>query len=125
MRAIIDFNHVSPEQYAIHDRLINWAKWARGSRSANVHPMFRQYRNDYWQPSPSQTYTNAIDATEVQKVMKDLPEQHRIAVQWCYISRTGPTAICQRIGTNREGLMKLIVDGRAMLKNHLLAKVRA
>jgi DNA-directed RNA polymerase specialized sigma24 family protein len=87
--------------------------------------MFRQYRNDYWEPAPSQTPTNALDAADVQKVMKDLPESHRIAVQWCYISRSGPTAICQRVGTNREGLMKLIVDGRSMLKNLLAQKETA
>ena len=119
---IVDFNHVPANQLEIHDRLCNWAKWARGSNSANVHPMFRQYRNNYWEPIPAMAQADALDAVAVQKVMKDIPEKHRIAVQWCYILRSSPTKFCRDLGVNKEGLMLLIVQGRTMVINRLSVK---
>lgn len=119
MKNSVDFNHVPAEQAAIHDRLVNWAKWAKGSRPGNVHPMFRQYRNDYWEQAPAPSRTDTLDAVNVQKVMKDIPERNRIAVQWCYIIRSSPTKACQALGTSRDGLMQLINDGRLMIRNRL------
>lgn len=119
---IVDFNHVPAEQLEIHDRLANWAKWARGGNSGNVHPMFRQYRNDYWEPTPPMAQADTLDAVEVQKVMKDIPEKQRIAVQWCYILRTGPTKFCRELGVSKDGLMALINQGRTMIVNRLKVK---
>lgn len=125
MLMIVDFNRVPADQLEIHDRLINWAKWARGSRGSNVHPMFRQYRNDYWEPAAPQSYSDTLDAVKVQKVMKDVPEKHRIAVQWCYIARSNPTKACKDLGVSKAGLMELIDDGRAMIRNRLKVKEAA
>lgn len=123
MLMIVDFNHVPTNQIAIHDRLVNWAKWARGSRGSNVHPMFRQYRNDYWEPAPPQSSADVLDAVKIQKVMKDIPEKQRIAVQWCYIARSNPTKAAKDLATSKSGLMELINDGRTMISNRVDVRV--
>jgi DNA-directed RNA polymerase specialized sigma24 family protein len=122
MRNIIDFNHVPPEQSAIHERLVNWERWQRGGNAGNVHPMFRQYRPAGYAEASAPSTVNALDAVEVQKVMKDIPERHRIAVQWFYILRTSPTKVCQAVGCSKEGLAVLIEDGRTMIKNRLTVR---
>lgn len=116
---IVDFSHVPSNQYEIHDRLLNWAKWANGSGARNVHPMFRQYRNDYWEPTPAASYADTIDALAVQKTMKDVPEKHRLAVQWYYIARSNPQRMCRELGVTKAALADLVIDGRNMVKNRL------
>ena len=119
---IVDFSHVPSNQYEIHDRLLNWAKWARGGNSRNVHPMFRQYRNDYWEPTPSVTYADTVDALAVQKTMTHIPERYRLAVQWFYIARSNPMPVCRHLGVSKQGLADLVIDGRTMVKDQLKAK---
>lgn len=118
-RDYIDFNHVPAEQMPIHERLVNWERWQRGGNAGNVHPMFRQYRPQGYAEPIAPGSVNALDATEVQKVMKDIPERNRIAVQWFYILRTSPTKVCQALGCSKSGLADLITDGRVMIKNRL------
>ena len=48
----IDFHEVRPEHLAIHQRLLNWAKWcSSGIRNVSVHPMFKHYRHGYEEAS--------------------------------------------------------------------------
>lgn len=122
MKDGIDFNVIKPEHEAIHQRLENWARWCKGSNSGNVHPMFRQYRNGYWEPAPTPTSSNVIDAVEVQKIMKDIPEPQRIAIQWFYVKPGSPKKVCFALGVNKRDLLELIHQGRTMMKN--VAKVR-
>lgn len=116
---IVDFAYVPANQYDIHDRLLNWAKWAKGSGARNVHPMFRQYRNDYWEPAPAASYADTVDALAVQKTMKDVPERHRLAVQWYYIARSNPQRMCRELGVTKAALADLVINGRNMVKNRL------
>lgn len=118
----VDFTQVKPEHESIHDRLLNWARWCKGSKGQNVHPMFRQYRNDYWEPAPTPTSSNVIDAVEVQKIMKDIPEAHRIALQWFYVVKCGPRKVCMALGESMAGLETLLHNGRAMAGNLLAQK---
>lgn len=117
----VDFAYVPHSQLDIHDRLINWAKWARGSSFRNVHPMFRQYRNDYWEAAPTPSPADTIDALAIQKTMKDIPEKHRMAVQWFYIVRSNPQRMCRELGVTKAALAELVIDGRAMVRNRLRA----
>ena len=76
--------------------------------------MFRQYRHAYWEPAPQSSYSDTKDAVEVQKIMKDLPEPHRIAIQWCYIQKGNPNKVRAALGVSKDGLMDLVHKGRAM-----------
>lgn len=121
MTGIIDYNHVPERQSAIHDRLVNWARWCSGGGGgASVLPMFRGYRDNYFElPGAAQSPINAPEAVEVQKTMAHLPEKHRTAVQWCYVYRNNPVRMCQRLGVSRQGLLDLVDEGRDMVKNRL------
>lgn len=113
----IDFNRIKPEHMAIHARLDNWGRWCRGSRSGNVHPMFRQYRNDYFEPTPAATYADTLDAVAIQKAMKDIPERQRIALQWFYVKPGSPRRVCAALGESNAGLLEVLHQARTMMKN--------
>jgi DNA-directed RNA polymerase specialized sigma24 family protein len=119
MNEAVDYNHVPAHQEAIHDRLVNWAKWCRSSGGRTVHPMFRGYRDNYWEAQPLPDYVSTIDATEVQKTMAHLPEKHRLAVQWCYVIKSSPPRMARELGTSKYGLLELINEGRTMISNRL------
>jgi len=122
MKDGIDFNVIKPEHEAIHDRLLNWARWCKGSNSGNVHPMFRQYRNGYFEATPAASYSDTVDAVAIQKAMKDIPEPQRIAIQWFYVKPGSPTKVCFALGVNKRDMLELIHQGRTMMKN--LSKVK-
>lgn len=118
----IDFNRIQPEHEAIHERLENWARWCKGSAHGNVHPMFRQYRNSYFEATPARTCSDTVDAVAVQKIMKDIPEAQRIALQWFYVKPGDPKRVCMALGVNKRDLVTLIDQGRAMARNLLNVK---
>ena len=113
----IDFNVIKPEHMNIHKRLDNWARWCKGSNSGNVHPMFRQYRNGYFEATPAASYSDTVDAVAIQKAMKDIPEPQRIALQWFYVKPGSPARVCMALGVSKLDLLELIHQGRAMMKN--------
>lgn len=116
----VDFNHVPHNQAEIHARLENWARWQRGGHPGNVHPMFRQYRARNAELAPSiASEVDGLDAVSVQKVMKDIPERQRLAVQWCYVQRNNPNRMCAALGVNKASLLILITEGRTMITNRL------
>jgi DNA-directed RNA polymerase specialized sigma24 family protein len=118
----VDYNHVPAHQRGIDERLTNWAKWCRASGGRTVHPMFRGYRDNYWQAEPMPDYVSTIDATEVQKTMAHVPERQRIAVQWCYVIKSNPARMARELGVSRAGLLELINEGRTMISNRLKVK---
>jgi hypothetical protein len=113
----IDFNVIKPEHEDIHQRLENWGKWCKGSTHGNVHPMFRQYRNGYFEASPARSTSDTVDAVAIQKAMKDIPEPQRIAIQWFYVKPGSPNKVCFALGVNKRDLLELIHQGRTMMKN--------
>lgn len=120
MREEVDFAYVPSNQTEIHARLENWARWQRGGHPGNVHPMFREYRARNAELAPSiASEVDGLDAVAVQRIMKDLPQSHRIAVQWCYVQRSNPIRVCQALGVSKAGLLELITAGRTMANNLL------
>lgn len=113
----IDFNIVKPEHESIHKRLENWGRWCKPGSGGNVHPMFRQYRNSYFEASPARSTSNTLDAVAIQKIMKDIPEPQRIALQWFYVKPISPTRVCFALGVNKADLLELVHRGRTMAKN--------
>ena len=116
----VDFHAVKPEHHAVHARLENWARWARGRGSSGATcPMFRLYRA----PRGRDLYVqvgvaiDSADAAKVQKSMAHLPQSHRLALAWCYITRANPRKAAQQLGESMDGLMALIHAGRQMLLN--------
>jgi len=122
------FDYVPERQYAIDTRLSHWARWVRDNPQAwRTSPMFRQYRSHAWQwerPEP-QIQINTLDAHETERAVRTLPDKHRLAIRWAYVySYIPPNAIRRELDVTRDGLLQLIVDGRDMLKNRLLQKLK-
>jgi hypothetical protein len=118
-RDLPDFHTVHPLHLVIHDRLCNWSRYvAGGGRTAQVAPMFRAYRSsEVWGQEPN-IPIDSLDGHEIEKAVGKLPEKNRDAIRWSYVFSYIPAPKVQRhLGVTRVGLVTLIHDGRAMLKN--------
>ena len=114
-----DFHHVDPEHKAIHDRLLNWARWVTPRTSSTVSPMFRQYRSHAWQwHTPEFRPTcDLIDAVLIEKTVARLPRTHRETIRWAYVYRCTPAIAIRELALSYEGLARHVRDARTMLKN--------
>lgn len=114
MKDVIDFNRVPPEQIAIHERLVNWARWCRPRWGSAVHPMFKQAisaaraREDVSTAPP----VNELDAQAIQTAYVALQDRERRAIAWCYVTREAVTGAMRQCGTDKRGLLELINQAR-------------
>jgi DNA-directed RNA polymerase specialized sigma24 family protein len=119
-RDLIDFFLVEDHQLGIHARLENWArcievKWVRGA----IHPMWAKSRSNsrQWHEPDLREPTNELDGHAMEKAVALLPIPHRDALRWNYVHRGGPLHAARKLGVTKEGLMRLVRDGRQMLIN--------
>lgn len=116
----VDFWLVEDRHLEVHGKLEQWARWVRVRPSGwQVAPMFRQYRSHAWQwERPEvQAPVNVPQAVEMEKAVSLLPEKHREAIRWAYVFAGNPAAVARRLAVNKQGLLDLIHQGRAMLVN--------
>jgi DNA-directed RNA polymerase specialized sigma24 family protein len=120
-RELVDFHRVEEHQIAMHERLLNWARWLNSGRGGSVSPMFRQYRSNAWQwhPAEHRPFCDTLDAPLMEKTVYKLPEKHRMAVRWLYVYRCAPINACRAMGLSHTGLYQHSRDGRQMLINML------
>ena len=114
----VDFAYVEPYQVEIDARLQNWARWANGRGAPACQPMFRLYRSSEARTIDAHDRASPIDSLDAQKVQRavtELPGRHRLALSWCYITRTSARKAAQTVGESLEGLASLIRDARQML----------
>lgn len=124
-RDSIDWHLIPERQLAIHDRLLNWARWCRGPAGSDVSPMFRFYRSTDANQGDGQRYglrataeaTDPHDAQVIAKGVAFLPEPHRLSLHWYYLRPVNPNRASREIGTTCAGLAQLVHDGRNMLVN--------
>lgn len=124
--AIDDLHRVKYIHEPVHDRLLNWARWCTGGRGgANSSPMFRHYKAPRYRNStdePIRIPMDGLDAAELEKIVGLLPEKHRDALRWFYVYSHCGMGIWQAVralAVQRDTLVKLIHDGRSMVKNRL------
>jgi hypothetical protein len=118
IREAVDFNAIEPRFREIHERLENWARTLRSPGHAEVHPMFRLYRTDNFHHEISVSIgVDTHDAHKIDKGVRELPQDHRVAIQWFYVRPTSPRKVRQLLGVTNEGLDKLVRNGRIMLVN--------
>ena len=123
--AAVDFSHVSVAHWSMHDRLENWARWARGSakRGMDSSPMFDMARStarardhsDYG--AGTAVPVDKTDAAKVHVGVQALPDKHRRAIQWLYLAPRNPSVKAAELGLSKQGLADMIHDGRQMLIN--------
>jgi DNA-directed RNA polymerase specialized sigma24 family protein len=118
-RDYIDFHFVEPHQIAIHDRLINWARYVQVKVPHWVAPIWKLGKSNtrQWHAPEPRIEVDILDGHAVEKAVYALPEKHRAAIRWHYVYKSGPVAACRKIGVNAEMLRRLVIEGRAMLVN--------
>lgn len=120
----VDFAPVPPSQWAMHDRLENWAKWCYGrtARDSDTSPMFTLHRSDAWEDREYGAATvvpiNKFDAADIAEGVAVLPEKHRKAIQWRYLMDCkNPKGKAQELAVSLQGLADLVRDARQILIN--------
>lgn len=115
----VHFEVVPRSQWAIHERLENWARWCRGRQAPSSSPMFRMYRSPAMAREQYGATTKvSVDTHDAQKIhegIKALKERYRAALNWYYLNPVKPSKACREIGTDMDGLYQLIFDARSML----------
>jgi hypothetical protein len=115
--AFVDFFAVEPHHISIHKRLENWAQWCFSRGGSSASPMFRLYRTaEHWSRETSMP-VDFHDASKISKGIAMLPQPHREALQWNYVTGGSPSKARSRLGVTARGLLSLIRDGRQMLLN--------
>ncbi|MEJ7932565.1 hypothetical protein WG922_21525 [Ramlibacter sp. AN1015] len=115
----IDFHYVEPQQLAMHDRLLNWARYVRVKPILWQAPIWRlgKSKGRQWHEPTIAEPTDTLDGHAIEKAVAALPELHREAIRWHYVWRTTPAHARRVLGVTNEGLQRLVVDGRSMLTN--------
>lgn len=119
-RDLIDFFVIEPHQLAIHRRLENWARTVvPGAKGSKQHPMWAKSRSNarQWHPPEIRDAVDLLDGHKMEKAVAALPIPHREALRWSYVWQDGPLHQARKLGTTRDGLLKLVRDGRQMLIN--------
>jgi len=124
VREMVDFSHVPPSQWKMHDRLVNWGRWSHGitgERQRMLHsPMFNLYKSSDARREYGALTVLAIDhmdATKIQVGVTALPDKHRRALAWNYLYPRNPTGQARELGVSLPGLADLILRARLMLIN--------
>jgi hypothetical protein len=117
-RRLIDFDHIDRRHAVIHERLLNWAIWCRGSGRTPPSPMFRQYRSsDARSGHETSLSVDSLDAHKIEKAVVALPAPHRMSLQWWYVYPVSVSRACRWVATTKDGLYLLCQDARQMLLN--------
>lgn len=122
-RPSVDFATVPVSQWRIHDRLENWARWARGMQrqvGEAGSPMFNLYRSSEAKRAYGEETSVPVDAMDAQAMAKGvaaLPDKHRRALHWNYLHPRNPVGAARELGVSMQGLADLVRWGRVMLIN--------
>ena len=120
MRETVDFHYVPPHQTAIHERLRNWSRWVRvRPHGWQTHPMWRKaLTSRQWDTDPHiHVECDTLDALLIERTVSKLPEQHRGAIRWYYVSGHNPQGMARSVGASCSGLLELVCTGRTMVGN--------
>ena len=96
------------KQQATKERIINWARWARGGApvassknltgTGNVCDRMRIAAEGALFVSSSGDRLDSDDAERVEQAWKRLMPMHRDLLRWHYIRNANPQMICRRLG---------------------------
>ena len=108
---------------AIHDRLVNWARYVSGRRGAwTTQPIFLLAKSSrQWEISPEiRTEIDTLDGHLVEKTISSLPSKNRTCIRWWYVFPfIYENKIRRGLGCTKAGLCDLVHDARDMVNNRL------
>lgn len=115
----VDFHVAVPAgHWNMDKRLIDWARWCRPKQGSYIHPMWRgMLSSNAFEVAVPAIPISTLDAHEIEKGVRALPERHAFAVRWAYVFKGNPRKAAQHVGETQRGLEQLINDGRQMLIN--------
>lgn len=119
-RDFTDYFVVEDHQLAIHSRLENWARTVGVWRvSGKQHPMWAKSQSNtrQWHEPDLNGPTDTLDGHSMEKAVAQLPIPNRDALRWSYVWCSGPLHMARKLGVTKDGLLKLVRDGRQMLIN--------
>ncbi len=128
MKQDADFSRIPARHDAINLRLEHWAAWVSVRPQVwKVQPMFKQYRSHAWQWERPEikAQINTIEASETERAVSTLPEQHRTVIRWLYVWPWVPVnAVRRDLGLTRAELAAVAVDARDMVIDRLREKCK-
>ena len=129
MKQSADFSRIPARHDAINIRLEHWGQWVTVKpRGWGIQPMFRQYRSHAWQWERPEIKAriNTIEASETERAVSTLPEQHRTVIRWLYVWPWVPVnAVRRDLGLTRVELASMAVDARDMVIDRLRQSLTA
>ena len=116
----VDFHYIPDAQAAIHERLLNWAKWVNGSGHPASSPMFAAYRStEVWAAPEASQPVDTIDAQRVERAVCSLGLTERVAIRWHYVKPVGSHRVARDLGITKAGLAQAVIDARETLRSRL------
>lgn len=121
---IVDYGTVPPEQWRMHERLVNWAKSLFDRSKAKSAPMFERYvssdaraeRREYG--AATAVPVNREDAHKLGIAIGFLPEKNMKAINWFYVKGgRNPPAMASELGLTKQGLADCVLEARQILLN--------
>lgn len=93
-----------PERREIGARLENWARWATEtdrmigtSPTAMMIDRAKRAAGIVEQPTGERRQVDEADALRLERAMRNLSEQHRLLLWWCYIRQAQPEVVCRKM----------------------------
>ena len=120
-RDLPDFFLIPEGQEAIHGKLENWALYVEFKRPSWISPTWKGGRSNgrQWHIPVLRPEVDSLAGHAMELAVRGLPEPHRDAIRWAYIYKTPPIKAQRQIGVTQEALLRLVIDGRTMLKNRV------
>lgn len=120
-RVIHDPWAVGCDQQAVHERLLNYGRWACDKmQTGHCSSVEWQYDAGGREVQPARVARAAVlDAEVIFGALRQLPERERIVLNLWYVNRRTPNRIAMRAGVSPRDLPVVLRSARQMLINRL------
>jgi DNA-directed RNA polymerase specialized sigma24 family protein len=109
------------DQASVHERLLNYGRWACDKMQAgHCSSMEWQYDAGGREVQPARVARAAVlDAEVVFGALRQLPQRERVVLNLWYVNRRTPNRIAMRAGVSLRDLPAVLRSARQMLINRL------
>jgi DNA-directed RNA polymerase specialized sigma24 family protein len=120
-RPIDDPWAVSVDHHGVHERLLNYGRWACDKmQTGHCNSVEWQYDAGGREVQPARVARTAVlDAEVVFGALRQLPQRERIVLNLWYVNRRTPNRIAMRAGVSPRDLPAVLRSARQMLVNRL------
>lgn len=121
VREIHDPYRVEYDHEAVHERLMNYGRWACDKmQTGHCSSVEWQYDAGGREVQPARVaHAAVLDAEVIFGALRQLPERERIVLNLWYVNRRTPNRIAMRAGVSPRDLPVVLRSARQMLINRL------